>query len=74
MSECVFYNNDPRNLTPAEVAAKGSEFLIVEGILSHSGTPSNKKGMSFLVAWLGGAQSDEPFATVRQLQALDDYS
>ena len=29
--------------------------------------------MSFLVAWLGGAQSDEPFATVRQLQALDDY-
>ena len=53
LSECVFYNNDPRNLTPAEVAAKGSEFLIVEGILSHSGTPSNKKGMSFLVAWLG---------------------
>ena len=60
LSECVFYNNDPRNLSPAEVAAKGSEFTIVEG-------------MSFLVAWLGGAQSDELLATVRKLQALDDY-
>ena len=73
LAECVFYNHDPRNLSPAEVAAKGSEFTIVEGILSHTGTPSNKKDMSFLVAWLGGAQSDEPYATVRQLQALDDY-
>jgi len=73
LSECVKYFDDPRNMRPAEVAARGSDFTIVEAITDHTGNPRDKKSMTFTVQWLGGAVTVEPYSVVRQLQALDDY-
>ena len=60
LSECVFYYNNIRNLSPAEVAAKGTEFTVVEAIIDHEGTATNKKDMIFTVQWAGGLTSQEP--------------
>ena len=71
LSECVFYNHDSRNLSPAEVAAKGTEFTVVEAIIAHEGTAAAKTDMIFTVQWAGGLTSQEPWKVVKQLKALD---
>jgi putative transposase len=51
--------------------------FIVEAIVDHRGNPKKKKNMEFLIRWKGYEPADdtwEPYSTVKDLAALDDYS
>ena len=50
---------------------------VVEAIVNHRGNPRKRRDMEFLVRWKGYEPGDdtwEPYATVKDLAALDEYS
>jgi hypothetical protein len=49
---------------------------IIDKIIDHSGTPSRKYAMDFLVRWLGFDESEDlwvPFKSVKDTSAFQDY-
>jgi hypothetical protein len=59
---------------PVEIAAANLFGEVeVDCILSHCGSPSRRKEMTFLVRWMDGSESEEPWETVKKLAALDAY-
>jgi hypothetical protein len=76
------YTNDinPQALSPIEVAARDHEEFMVDCIIDHrvihKGSIKKPSHLQFLVVWLGYEEEFntwEPYANVKDLQALSDY-
>ena len=72
--------NLPPNIDRQEIlriAGIDHSELVVEAIIDHRGNPRKKLEMEFRIRWKGYEPADdtwEPFATVKDLAALDEYS
>ncbi len=62
------------NFHPVEIAAANLFGEVeVDCLLSHSGSPARRKEMTFVVRWVDGSESEEPWEMVKKLAALDKY-
>jgi transposase InsO family protein len=67
---------DKDRINPLEVAAHDEEEFIVEAILGHEGSFSDKNSLRFKVRWLGfGPEYDtkEPWKNLRNVDKLHEY-
>jgi len=71
-----YHHSVQSSLQPLEIAARDRGEYIIDKILDHSGTPSRKYAMDFLVRWLGFDESEDlwvPFKSVHTTSAFQDY-
>lgn len=72
----IYHHSEQTLLQPLEVAARDRGEYIVDKILDHSGTPSRKYSMDFLVRWLGFDESEDlwvPFKSIKDTIAFQEY-
>ena len=68
--------HDDNTIEPLALAAIDRDELEVESIVGHTGSPKERKSMTFRVRWRGFQPEDdtwEPWSQVYNLQALDEY-
>jgi hypothetical protein len=61
---------------PQALAALDKDELVVDAIVGHTGSPHNRKDMTFRVRWKGDEVAEdswEPWQSMKDLQALDLY-
>jgi hypothetical protein len=71
-----YHHSQQSTLQPLEVAARDRGEYIIDKIIDHSGTPSRKYSMDFLVRWLGYDESEDlwvPFKSIQHTSAFQDY-
>ena len=71
-----YHHSQQSSLQPLEVAARDRGEYIIDKIIDHSGTPSRKYTMDFLVRWLGFDESEDlwvPYKSVKDTIAFQDY-
>ena len=71
-----YHHSVQSSLQPLEIAARDRGEYIIDKIIDHTGTPSRKYAMDFLVRWLGYDDSEDlwvPFKSVQHTSAFQDY-
>lgn len=68
--------NDKRTKSIVAVSARDRNELVVDRIISHTGSPKRKTGMKFIVRYkdMDGYEEEVPWKVVQPLAALDVYS
>ena len=58
---------------PQAVAAADMGEVQVESVVDHRGSSRKRSSLEFMVQWTDGDVTWEPWESVRQLAAVDDY-